>query len=338
MRISIYVPYHGVIEGITPAYRSFRVANDMLASLGRAPMFDVEYVGLDKVIQTQQGIYSIQTERLLKDVTRTDLLILPPLMGDLDVALQANQEAIPHIHRLFQQQSSVASLCIGAFLLAETGLLTGKPCSTHWAFMDELRRRYPQVDVRPGAVITAHGQLYSSGGAHNLWNLLLYLIEQYAGREIAVLLSKYFSLDFGRNDQSEFIIFQGQRAHHDLAILEAQQWIDKHFEQKCRVDELAAHMGMGRRTFERRFKAATHHTFIDYLQRVRMEAAKKWFESSRKNVSEVMYAVGYTDPKSFRDTFKKHTGLTPIAYRHKFAKTLSVKEGFTQDSNPFASA
>jgi transcriptional regulator GlxA family with amidase domain len=327
MRVSVYVPYHGVIEGITPAYRTFLVANELLASLGKAPIFDVEYVGLTQEVFIHQGLYCIKTHRLLREVEATDLLIIPPLMGDLEEALRANQEAIEPIKRLYKGQSRVASLCIGAFLLAETGLLDEKPCSTHWAFMDELRKRYPRVDVRQGAVITEHGQLYSSGGAHNLWNLLLYLIEKFAGREVAVLLSKYFSLDFGRVNQSEFVIFQGQKSHQDLEILEVQQMIDKQFDQKLSVETFANHLGMGRRTFERRFKAATYYTFLAYLQRVRMESAKKWFETSRKNVSEVMYAVGYTDTKAFRDTFKKQTGLTPTAYRNKFAHTLSIREG-----------
>ena len=116
-------------------------------------------------------------------------------------------------------------------------------------------------------------------------------------------------------------IFRGQRNHTDIDIQKVQDYIEKHYEEKLTIDELASLINLGRRTFERRFKQATNNTPIEYIQRVRIEAAKKFFEASRKNVTEVMYDVGYTDTKAFREIFKKITGLTPIDYRNKFAKT-----------------
>ena len=135
------------------------------------------------------------------------------------------------------------------------------------------------------------------------------------------MISKYFALDIGRDSQAEFAIFRGQRNHTDIDIQKVQDYIEKHYEEKLTIDELAAIINLGRRTFERRFKQATNNTPIEYIQRVRIEAAKKFFEASRKNVTEVMYDVGYTDTKAFREIFKKITGLTPIDYRNKFAKT-----------------
>lgn len=320
MRISVFVPEYGVIEAVTPPFRSFHTANEFLTTFGKKPVFEVEYVGLNQYVPANNGEYTIKTERLLKDVAETDLLIIPPTFGDTAKGIEANAEAIPHFKRLYKNGSSMASLCIGAFLLAETGLLNGKKCSTHWAYINDFKEKYPEVEVEDGAIITEHENIYSSGGASSLWNLILYLIEKFADRETAVMISKYFALDIGRDSQSQFAIFKGQRNHGDEEIQKVQDHIEKHYDDKISIDSLANLINTGRRTFERRFKEATNNTSIEYIQRVRIEAAKKFFEASRKNISEIMFDVGYTDTKAFRDTFKKITGLTPIEYRNKFAR------------------
>lgn len=323
MQISVFVPQYGVIEAITPPFRTFNTANEFLTVFGKKPIFNVEYVGLNEYVPANNGEYTIKIDRLLKDVTHTDLLIIPPTFGDTLKGIEANAEAIPYFKKLHQNGSSLASLCIGAFLLAETGLLDGKKCSTHWAHITEFKERYPQIEVEDGAVITEHDNIYSSGGASSLWNLILYLVEKYSDRETAVMISKYFALDIGRDSQSQFAIFKGQKNHGDADIQKVQDYIEKNYEDKITVEDLANLVNIGRRTFERRFKEATTNSPIEYIQRVRIEAAKKFFEASRKNVTEVMYDVGYTDTKAFRDIFRKITGLTPIEYRNKFAKVAN---------------
>lgn len=322
MKISIFVPQYGTIEAITPAFRTFNTANEFLIYFGKKPIFDVEYVGLNKFVPANNGEYTIKTNRLLCDITKTDLLIIPPTFGNMDEGLKANAEAIPYFKKFYLTGASLASLCVGAFLLAETGLLNGKKCSTHWAYINEFKEKYPQVEVEDGAVITAYDNIYSSGGASSLWNLILYLVEKYADREIAVIISKYFALDIDRDSQTQFAIFRGQRNHGNVDIQKIQDYIEENYGNKITTDILANLINTGRRTFERRFKEATNNTPIEYIQRVRIEAAKQFFEASRKNVSEVMYGVGYTDTKAFRDVFKKITGLTPIEYRNKFAKVV----------------
>lgn len=322
MRISVFVPRHGVIEAITPPFRTFNTANDFLAASGKKPIFQVEYVGLTEAVSAGNGEYLIKTDRLLQDVDETDLLIIPPTFGNPLTGIQENAEAIRYFKALHSSGSSLASLCAGAFLLAETGLLDGKKCSTHWAHFATFRARYPQVEVEDGAVITEHGNIYSSGGANSLWNLLLYLVEKFSDRETAVMLSKYFAIDIGRDSQSAFAIFKGQKNHTDPDIKKVQDYIEAKYDSKLAVEDLANLVLVGRRTFERRFKEATNNTPLEYIQRVSIEAAKKFFEGSRKNVSDVMYDVGYTDSKAFRDIFKKVTGLTPIAYRNKFARAV----------------
>lgn len=323
MRISVFVPEYGVIEAVTPPFRTFHTANEFLTTFGKKPVFEVEYVGLNSHVPANNGEYTIKTNRLLKDVDKTDLLIIPPTFGDTGRGIEANAEAIPYFKELYSKGTSLASLCIGAFLLAETGLLNGKKCSTHWAYINEFRERYPQVEVEDGAIITEYENIYSSGGASSLWNLILYLVEKFSDKETAVLISKYFALDIGRDSQAQFAIFRGQRNHTDSEIQKVQDFIEKNYEEKVTIEQLASIINTGRRTFERRFKQATNNSPIEYLQRVRIEAAKKQFENSRKNVNEVMYDVGYTDTKAFRDIFKKLTGLTPIEYRNRFIKTTA---------------
>ncbi len=319
-QVSVYVPEHAVIEAITPAYRTFTTANEFLKQAGKKPIFKVEYVGLKKTIYANDGEYAIKIDRLLKDVSTTDLLILPALYGDIDKAIVANNKAFSWIQQMYTKGSEVASLCIGAFLLAETGLVNGKKLSTHWAYYDLFRNKYPEVEIADGSVITDEGRLYSSGGANSLWNLLLYLLEKYTDRNTAILVAKYFAIDIDRNSQAAFTIFTGQKDHHDREILLAQNFIEKNYSEKISVDTLADNTAISRRSFERRFKLATNNTPIEYIQRVRIEAAKRSFEASRKNVSEIMYDVGYTDTKAFREVFKKVTGLTPIEYRNKYSR------------------
>ena len=307
MRISVYVPQHAVIEAISPAYRLFKTANDFLAAAGKKPKFEVEYVGLHKSIKANDGEYSIKVDKLIDEIKKTDLIFIPALYGNMKTAVSRNAKAIPWLQQMHKKGAEVASLCIGAFLLGATGLVDGKKCSTHWAYCGEFKE-------------TEQGSVYSSGGANSLWNLLLYLLEKFTDRETAVLASKYFAIDIDRSSQSAFAMFTGQKHHSDKEILKAQEYIENNIHEKITTNKLATVTTLGRRTFERRFKDATHHSVLEYIQRIKIEAAKRQFENNRKNVNDIMCEVGYTDTKAFRDLFKKITGLTPIEYRNKYSK------------------
>lgn len=149
-------------------------------------------------------------------------------------------------------------------------------------------------------------------------------MEKFAARDIAILIAKTYMIDIDRTSQSPFVIFQGQKAHEDEEIKKAQVFIENNFQEKITVDQLADMLALSRRSLERRFKQATSNTIIEYIQRVKIEAAKKDFESSRKNINEVMYGVGYTDTKGFRTVFKKVTGISPAEYRSKYNKLIVV--------------
>lgn len=319
-KVSILVPESSVMQAIADPQYLFTAVNQFLMAAGKSPLFEVELVGIKKEIRLNNGMFSVHTDRQLKEVKKTDLVFIPALFGDMSAAIAKNKGAVPWIVEQYNKGAEVASLCVGAFLLASTGLLNGKKCSTHWGFQNEFREMYPAVEVVEGSIVTEEKGLYSSGGANSYWNLLLHLVEKYTSRETAILASKYFAIDIDRDSQSAFAMFKGQKDHNDKEILKAQKYIEKNIHEKISTDELAKISATSRRTFERRFKQATNNSVLEYIQRIKIEAAKRQFETSRSNINEVMYDVGYTDTKAFRDLFKKLTGLTPVEYRNKYNK------------------
>jgi transcriptional regulator GlxA family with amidase domain len=318
--VSILVPQTAIIESIADPRYLFNVVNQFLEASGKSPLFQVQLVGLTREISVDNSAFSIHADRFPAEIKKTDLIIIPALSGDMKTALELNKEWIPWIIDQYKNGAEVASLCVGAFLLAATGLLDGKKCSTHWISANEFRAMFPEVELVDQTIITEELGLYSSGGANSYWNLLLYLIEKYTNRDIAIVASKYFAIDIDRNNQSAFMMFRGQKEHPDTEIRQAQQFIESNFQDRITIDHLADMVAVGRRSFERRFKRATNNTVIEYIQRVKIEAAKRSLETGRKNVNEVMFDVGYSDTKAFRDVFRKITGLTPIEYRNKYNK------------------
>lgn len=318
--VAILIPENSVMQAIADPQYCFNAVNQFLAVSGKKPLFNVELVGFKKEIFINEGKFSIHTDKLLKEVKETDLVIIPALFGDMSEAIKSNKKTISWISDQYKNGAEVASLCVGAFLLASTGLLNGKKCSTHWGFQNEFREMFPKVDVQDGSILTEEDRIYSSGGANSYWNLLLYLVEKYTDRETAILTSKYFAIDIDRESQSAFAMFQGQKGHTDEAIKKAQNYIEQNCGERITVEELATIIGLGKRSLERRFKLATNNTVLEYIQRVKIEFAKRSFENSRKNINEVMFDVGYTDTKAFRSTFKKITGLSPVEYRNKYNK------------------
>lgn len=322
--VSILVPESSVMQAIADPQYLFSAVNQFMAASGKKPLFNVQLVGAKKVIKLNNGLFVVHCDVQLKDVKHTDLVFIPALFGDMQTAINKNKNLIPWIKKQYGNGSEIASLCVGAFLLASTGLLNGKKCSTHWGFQNEFREMFPDVEVVEGSIITEENRIYSSGGANSYWNLLLHLVEKYTDRETAILASKYFAIDIDRESQTAFAMFKGQKSHTDDAVKKAQYYIEKNVQEKISVDDLTEIVSVGRRSFERRFKLATNNTVLEYIQRIKVEAAKRSFESSRKNITEVMFDVGYTDTKAFRTIFKKITGLTPIEYRNKYNK-MSVR-------------
>ncbi|MBT1696622.1 helix-turn-helix domain-containing protein [Fulvivirgaceae bacterium PWU4] len=320
--ISILVPKGAVLGSIEGPRQLFTQVNQFFKAKGEPPVFKVQLVGLEKETPLCGGLVTIHADTLLNDVEKTDLVIIPAVDGEMKAALEANKEFIPWITKQYKAGAEVASLCLGAFILASTGLLNGRKAATHWLAANDFRKMFPEVNLMAEKVITDERGLYSSGGAYSYLNLVLYLIEKYVGREMAILNAKVFAIEIERESQSPFIIFQGQKEHEDEPIKKAQEFIENNFQEKITVDQLASMLALGRRNLERRFKKATSNTLVEYIQRVKIEAAKMSLETSRENVNEVMYKVGYTDTKAFRTTFKRITGLSPIEYRNKYNREM----------------
>ena len=320
--VSILVPESAVLAAIDDPRHVFSMVNSFFVNEGKPPVFDIKLIGLKKEIKLHNSSFSVHTDALLDEVKKTDLIFIPAFVGNMQTALETNKDFIPWIVEQYKKGAEVVSLCVGAFLLAKTGLLNGKKCSTHWRAADEFRKMFPEIELVTDKIITEEQGIYTSGGATSYWNLLLYLVEKYTSRETAILTSKVFAIDIKRDSQSQFIMFKGQREHTDEDVKKAQKFIENNFQERITIDELSSKCALSRRSLERRFKKATNNTVSQYIQRVKIEAAKKSFETNRKNITEVMFDVGYSDTKAFRGIFKKITGMTPFDYRNKYNKEV----------------
>ncbi len=322
--ISILVPQGAILSSVEGPRQVFTEVNKLLKNQNQKAFCQLELIGLADIIPLCGGKYTAYADKKIQDVKRTDLIIIPALDGDMPKLLEQNQAFIPWITEQHKKGAEVASLCVGAFMLAATGLINGRQCATHWLAANDFRKMFPEVLLVEDKIITDEQGIYSSGGAFSYLNLVLYLIEKYVGRDVAIFCSKAFQIDMERHNQSVFAIFKGQKVHEDEPIRKAQEFIETHIEDRITVDQLASMLALGRRNLERRFKKATANTVVEYIQRVKIEAAKMSLESSRDNVSEVMYKVGYTDTKAFRMTFKRITGLSPIEYRNRYNRQIHV--------------
>lgn len=319
--ISILIPEGDCsLTNIEGAHQIFLRANDYLAEEGRAPEFNVQLVGQNEETRMKAGLFIVRPDALLQDVEHTDLIIVPAVHGDMQQIMADNQQLLQWMVKQYKGGAAVASLCIGAFLLAETGMLNGKSCATHWDFANRFRQMFPAVNLMDDKIITDECNIYTSGGAYSWLNLVLYLIEKFAGRKTAIRCAKGFEIDIQRDSQSPFIIFRPQKSHEDIAIRKAQEYIETNVHAQISVGELADMLALGRRNLERRFKKATANTIKEYMQRVKIESVKQRLETTREGVYEAMVKAGYSDPKTFRAIFKKVTGISPLQYRSRYNK------------------
>lgn len=317
--ISILIPKgHTSLVNIVGTHQILNQVNSFLLERGEPALFKVELVGIEEPTNQSNGLFTVHPERFIKDISETDLIIIPAIHDDPEITLQNNREFVPWLKHQHNQGAEIASLCVAAFFLASTGLLDGRQCSTHWIHADGFRKMFPKVNLVDDKIMTEDRGIYTSGGAYSYLNLLLYLVEKFAGRDLAILTAKTFMIDIDKASQSPFIMFRGQKTHRDKVVRAAQEYIEKNFCEKIQIDQLAQKFALSRRSLERRFKRATHNTITTYIQRVKVEAAKRSLEASRENVNEVMYGIGYSDEKSFRNTFKKITGISPVQYRNKY--------------------
>jgi transcriptional regulator GlxA family with amidase domain len=321
--ITILVPDgENNLSSIVGAYKILTRANDLWKQTHGQGLYTIELAGISDEVEFYGGLFNVKPHTHILGITKTDLIIIPSLNHNYQKAMEGNTPLIDWIGRHYKDGAEIASICTGAYLLAATGLLDGKSCSTHWAVTDNFRLTFPKVDLQPDKLITDENGIYTNGGAYSFLNLMLYLVEKKFDRQIAIYCSKIFQIEMDRQYQSEFIIFKGQKQHEDDTVKEAQHYIENNLDKKISMEQLSAMFAVGRRNFDRRFIKATGNTPLEYLQRVKIESAKRSFETTRKTINEVMYEVGYSDVKAFREVFRKITGLSPLEYRNKYNKEM----------------
>lgn len=324
-QLTIIVPNgQNNLSSIVGPFKIFTRANARWVEKGYDPLFAIQLAGVSPQVDLYEGLFTVNPHTVISSVKKTDLIIIPSLNHNYDDSIGCNRELIEWLARQYKNGTEIASICTGAFLLAEAGILDGRSCSTHWAAADNFRKRFPNVRLQTDRLITDENGIYTNGGAYSFLNLLIYLVEKYYDRETAIFCSKVFQIEMDRNSQSGFTIFTGQKQHGDEMVREAQEYIEGNLQEKISVEELSSRFAVSRRTFDRRFIKATNNTPGEYSQRVKIESAKKAFETSRKTINEVMYEVGYSDEKAFREVFRKITGFSPLEYRNRYNKEAPV--------------
>jgi len=320
--IALIIHEDATLSTVTGAMDMFIHTNNLFEHTGKPRPFKLTLAGKKEGDAILALPASSVNYSAISGMARPDLIIVPAFYGDRDTMLKKHNEIISWINSMYQEGAEVASLCSGIYFLAEAGLLPGRSCTAHWSDMDDIVRRYPDVNFLSDMVITDQEGIYTSGGAFSSLNLILYMIDKFCGREVGVWASKMFSLDMDRMSQSHFAVFKGQRQHNDDDIQKAQTYIEQNHHLALNIDEIAGHSNMSKRNFIRRFKKATKNTPFEYLQRVKIEAAKKALEKGAQNINMLMYDAGYNDIKTFREVFKKITGLTPQDYRRKYSREI----------------
>ncbi len=308
------------LSSIVGPYKIFTRANAVWKEKHKKPLFKIELAGISKEVNFHDGLFSVKPHTCISSIKKTNLVIIPSLNHNYQNAVKPNQLLINWIEEQYKRGAEIASICTGAFLLASSGLLDGKTCSTHWAAADTFRAMFPKVNLQTDQLITDENGIYTNGGAYSFLNLIIYLVEKYFDRETAIFCSKVFQIEMDRNSQSAFAIFTGQKMHGDKVVKEAQTYIESRFREKISIENLSSRLAVGRRNFDRRFIKATGNTPVEYAQRVKIESAKKAFETTRKTINEVMYEVGYSDSKAFREIFRKITCMSPSDYRKRYNK------------------
>lgn len=328
-RLTLLVPnkennLNSTITCILGAYEVFELANAYSRKSGKGELFTITLAGVSETEELAGGLFMIKPQVNISEITATDLIIIPSMGYRCQNDNPKMQQMLQWLKQQYKNGAEIASLCSGAFLLAASGLLEGKSCSTHWVHSEAFRKIFPNVNLQPDNLITDENGIYTNGGAYSFLNLLIYLVEKYYDRPTAIYCSKMCQIEMDRISQSAFSIFTGQKQHGDEMVQQAQVFIENNLAEKLSVEHLSDRFAVGRRTFDRRFIKATGNTPVEYSQRVKIEVAKKAFETTRKNITEVMYDVGYSDIKAFREVFRKITGLSPLEYRNKYNKEASV--------------
>lgn len=320
MKITMLAEHNCAVSSIAGFVDALSIANLWRQHLqqGDGPFFQTEVVTLDGRPVTANGGLTIDPVKSLDQVGKTDLVLLPSFLMPFDLQNRRIKTICRWVRERYQGGGEIACTCTGTFLLAETGLLDGRVATTNWQFAALFRQQYPMVDLQIDRMFTEDRGLYCTGAATAFMDLCLHLIEKYGSPERASWCARALLVDTDRKSQAPYVIQNFRKSHGDKQIFQAQQWMERNLHTRFAIDAVAEAAGLSPRHFKRRFKTATGESPISYLQRLRIESAKRYLEKTRDSVGEITWKVGYEDINSFRRLFIKHTGLSPKHYRHKF--------------------
>ena len=312
-----------LFSGIIGLIDAFSIANLWHQSMcaEEAPaLFGTEVVTADGKPVLAHGDIPVHPHKSVDAVEKADMILIPPFLPHVEPLPRRLGDLLDWITERYRNRTRIGALCTGVFVLAETGLLNGKIATTNWHFARMFQRRYPKVRLKPERILTEDDGLICSAAASSFFNLGLYIIETFGSPELASVCAKAMLVDPNRDSQAPYVISDFQKDHNDAEILKAQTWMEDNYTESIAIDSVAKQVGISPRHFKRRFKSATGESPLNYLQRVRIEAAKKRLETTRENMNEITWQIGYEDSSSFRRLFKKHTGLSPREYREKFSR------------------
>ncbi|GHN00656.1 transcriptional regulator [Cytophagales bacterium WSM2-2] len=283
-------------------------------------VFQLELIAENKKpIKSFSGL-SFTPRKTIMAKTSYDLVYIPGFLGDTDEVLTMEKKSIEWLRRVSASGKTImTAACNGNFLLASSGALRNKKATTHWSLIQKFRSHFDDIDLQPEKILVDNGTSISAAGVTAYFNLALHIIQRFADAELSLSCAKVFLVDAGRKIQTPYQVYQFSKAHGDDFVLKAQDWMEQNFREKITADQLAELVQLGKKTFFRRFKKATGENPLNYLQKLRMETAKRLLESKDITFNEVTWKVGYTDASSFHKAFKQETGLTPIDYRNKFS-------------------
>ena len=309
----------GLMDALLKADRAWKMLGDPHSE----GIFDVGLAGLDeRPIACRDGVI-MHPHVVAPELDPPDLVVIPGLDDDLEPSFEINRAWVPWIAKWHKEGSRIATSCTGAFLAADAGVMDGKEATTHWMAADSFRRRFPRVRLRPERMIVDAGAVISSGGATTFLTLVVYLTERYGGHEQAVLASKVMLIDSERHSQLPYVAFAPYRDHADRLVHGVQSFVEERLADGISVEDMATIANVSTRTLDRRFRAATGATPRGYLQRIRLEMAKRLLETTDEAVDAVRARVGYRDPTAFRRAFSRTTGLGPREYRQKYGPRRS---------------
>jgi transcriptional regulator GlxA family with amidase domain len=286
------------------------------------PPFKVEIVGEKTGPLTLASKVPVNVQRSIDAVERTDIVIVPSILLEPEGWRTGNHpELVEWFKAMHRRGALLCSACSGIFLLAETGLFDGIDATVHFGYARSFAQTHPQVPIHPERVLVVSGrreELITSGASMTWHDLVLYLIGRHAGATAAQEVARSFALQWHQDGLAPYIVFEGRKDHGDAAVERAQNWVATHFSVVNPLDEMVKLTGLAERTFKRRFTAAAGLSPIAYVQRLRIEDAKRRLERTDASVDEISWQAGYEDAAFFRRLFKRVTGMTPGAYRKRF--------------------